>query len=203
MINSTPIIKSFSPPRVNRREILRYMGCASEDASTGALIDRSLVLCQGKLRYDIACAEFPILINGNVIDTGFAKICSHDLSKCLAGCDSIVVFAATVGLELDRLIAKYGKTEPSVSLCLQAIGAERIEALCDAFCSDLENKLNSQGKRSRPRFSAGYGDVSLEVQKHIFAALDCHKSIGLTLNESLLMSPTKSVTAIVGIKNSI
>ena len=55
------------------------------------------------------------------------------------------------------------------------------------------------GKRTRPRFSAGYGDLPLGVQREIFAALDCPKHIGLTLNDSLLMSPTKSVTAIVGI----
>ena len=37
------------------------------------------------------------------------------------------------------------------------------------------------------------------VQKDIFKVLDCERKIGLTLNESLLMSPSKSVTAIVGI----
>ena len=51
----------------------------------------------------------------------------------------------------------------------------------------------------RQRFSPGYGDLPLQAQRAIFDALQCHKEIGLYLNESLLMSPTKSVTAIVGI----
>ncbi len=51
----------------------------------------------------------------------------------------------------------------------------------------------------RPRFSPGYGDLTLLAQKDIFAVLDCGKRIGLTLNDSLLMSPSKSVTAFVGI----
>lgn len=55
--------------------------------------------------------------------------------------------------------------------------------------------------RLKPRFSAGYGDLPLEVQKDIFRVLDCPRKIGLTLNDSLLMSPTKSVTAIVGIED--
>ena len=78
----------------------------------------------------------------------------------------------------------------------QSIGAERIETLCDAFCKDISSEL---GVTLKPRFSAGYGDLPLEAQKDIFRVLDCSKKIGLTLNDSLLMSPTKSVTAIVGI----
>lgn len=51
----------------------------------------------------------------------------------------------------------------------------------------------------RPRFSPGYGDLPLSAQREIFAVLDCGKRIGLMLNDSLLMSPSKSVTAFVGI----
>ena len=77
----------------------------------------------------------------------------------------------------------------------QAIGAERIESLCDAFCAERE----AEGLRLRPRFSPGYGDLPLELQRDLFRGLDCSRKIGLTLNESLLMSPSKSVTAIAGI----
>ena len=122
---------------------------------------------------------------------------SRDLAKCLADCEHIILIAATVGLEIDRRIAKYGKVEPSLALCIQALGAERIEALCDAAVTLLEGRFGALS----PRFSAGYGDLDLGLQREIFAALDCPKSIGATLNESLLMSPTKSVTAIIGIKN--
>ena len=60
-------------------------------------------------------------------------------------------------------------------------------------------KAEYRGLPLSARFSAGYGDVPLELQRDIFALLDCPRRIGLTLNESLLMSPSKSVTAIVGI----
>ena len=133
------------------------------------------------------------------MDLGFCKVQSSDLAKCLQGCDGILLFAATVGLALDRLILRYGKIEPSVSVCLQAIGAERIEALCDAFCTEMKDKYALDNRGLRPRFGAGYGDLPLTVQKDIFAALSCDKHIGLTLNDSMIMSPTKSVTAIIGI----
>ena len=109
------------------------------------------------------------------------------------------MFAATVGLEMDRLIARYGGVSPARSLLFQALGAERIEALCDAFCARTAEDLARQGRGVTVRFSPGYGDVPLGLQNDIFRALDCPRKIGLTLNESLLMSPSKSVTAVFGV----
>jgi hypothetical protein len=119
------------------------------------------------------------------------ELTSRTLAKHLSGCQKAVVFGAAVGVGLDRLIAKSGMLSPAKGLLLQAIGTERIEALCDAFCAGLEG--------GKMRFSPGYGDLKLNAQQEIFALLDCPKHIGLTLNDSLIMSPSKSVTAIVGI----
>ena len=38
------------------------------------------------------------------------------------------------------------------------------------------------------------------MQKDVFAALECETMIGVTLTESLLMTPSTSVTAIIGMK---
>jgi cobalamin-dependent methionine synthase I len=51
----------------------------------------------------------------------------------------------------------------------------------------------------RPRYSPGFGDVPLAVQKTFFEILECQKNLALTLNDSLIMSPEKSVTAFVGV----
>ena len=196
---NTVILREFAALPVNRHEIVRYMGCREVSAEINALIDRSLLLCESKLSYRVCYAQYNLSIEDTICDLGFGKVQSKDLAKCLSGCSSIILFAATLGLELDRMILRYGKSEPSVSVCLQAVGAERIEALCDEFCSEMKKKYANEGKSLRPRFSAGYGDLPLELQKNIFAALGCGKHIGLTLNDSLIMSPTKSVTAIIGI----
>ena len=193
------ITREYSAPPINRREILRYMGCKDSSDELEALIDRAISLCEGKLTYKVCYSEFPLEIEENVCHLGFSEADSRDLAKCLAGCEKAVIFAATVGLEIDRLILRFGRIEPSLALCLQAIGAERIEALCDTFCDEMKEKFAVEGKKMRPRFSAGYGDLPLSLQKEIFATLECEKRIGLTLNDSLLMSPTKSVTAIIGI----
>ena len=63
--------------------------------------------------------------------------------------------------------------------------------------SPFDSKEN--GVSLTMRYSPGFGDLSLENQKKVFALLNPQKYIGVTLNDSLLMSPSKSVTAIVGI----
>lgn len=152
-----------------------------------------------RLTYQICYRELPLSIDGNVCNFGTFSLRSNSLAANLQGCDRVVLFAATVGVNIDRLIAKYGHIAPSKALMLQAIGAERIEALCNAFCADIARETHAG---VHPRFSPGYGDLPLTVQTDIFALLDCAKHIGLTLNDSLLMSPSKSVTAFVGLSNN-
>lgn len=198
MINAV-FTKEYPAPPVNRREILRYLGVKEETEETAALIDSCISEAMGCLAYRVCWGEFPVELSGETLDLCFCKTASKNLCKNLSGCKSTVLFAATVGLELDRLIAKYNRLQPSKAVVLQAFGSERIEALCDAFNADITQEKAEEGKGTRPRFSPGYGDLPLEMQKDIFAALSCSKNIGIGLNQSLLMTPSKSVTAIIGV----
>lgn len=191
--------EEFSLPPENQREITRYMGGAWSP-ETESLILQCAKEARGILTPRICYARFPISFRQDTLDLGFASTQSKGLKKNLAECREIIVFAATVGISLDRLIARYEKISPAKALCLHAIGAERVEELCDRFCYHMKENLSLEGKETCPRFSPGYGDLSLELQRDIFRVLDCPRRIGLTLNESLLMSPSKSVTAIFGIK---
>lgn len=174
--------KTYDAPPVDRREILRYAGVRGDAPEIEAILDECIKESEGKLTYKLCYVEFPVSF--------FDSVDSKDMKKHLEGCNKVILFAATVGIGIDRLIARYASVSPTKSLLFQAIGAERIEALCDEFNSDFVGL----------RFSPGYGDLPLEFQKEIFKVLDCPKRIGLTLNESMLMSPTKSVTAIIGVK---
>ncbi|MBQ3012687.1 MAG: Vitamin B12 dependent methionine synthase activation subunit [Clostridia bacterium] len=196
---STVLFKEFTLPEVDRHEVLRYMGCKESTAETEALIDRAIEIARGAFCGKVCFCELPLSVFDSQIQFGAIRTKSKNLLKNLDGCESVILFGATVGIEIDRLIMRYGKISPSLAVCLQALGAERIEALCDIFCADMARKQGFQGKRLRPRFSPGYGDFPLDAQKEIFAILGCDRRIGLTLNDSLIMSPTKSVTAIIGI----
>lgn len=191
----------YEPPPFDIGEIRRYSGMpkTAENADVDGLIRDCIDEVSGRLIYKVCFREFAISFDGNVTNLGFIKTESRGLKKNLDGCCGIILFAATVGIGLDRLIAKYGVTSPGRAVIFQAIGAERAEALCDTFCDDMAREKARSGLVLHNRFSAGYGDFPLAAQREIFAALDCPRKIGLTLNESMLMSPSKSVTAIIGI----
>ena len=194
--------KQYTAPAVDRREALRYAGVRSADEEYGTLLNECLDECLDALSYKVCYGEFPVARLGNgEVDLGFTRVSSSMLGGRLEGCDRAIVFAATLGLGIDRIIARAGRTAPSRAVILQGIGAERIEALCDAFCDEVRAGL-AKGEVALPRISPGYSDLPLQLQADIFSALDCGRKIGLYLNESMLMSPTKSVTAIIGIRGA-
>ena len=194
-------VRSFPLPPVNRREVLRYAGAKEESAQLAFLLDETLAEVLPLVAGKVCWMTVPLSRQEDLLNLGFAWIHSDSLCRNLAGCTQAVVFAATVGLGIDRLSARYGRLSPAKALLIQAIGTERIEALCDVFCEYIRCQTVPSGLYPAPRFSPGYGDFPLQVQKDIFQFLDCPRKIGLTLNESLLMSPAKSVTAIVGLRS--
>ena len=90
-----------------------------------------------------------------------------------------------------------------MGLAADAAGTAAVEELCDELCRRLEKKSNDAGECTISRFSAGYGDLSIEYQKDIVNLLEPKKHIGVSLSMGGMMTPTKTVTAIVGIKNKI
>ena len=193
-------VKHYEEPRINRKEILRYMGCREETAEIAALVDSCLQQARDRLSYRVCACEFPLSVKEDELDLAFAKTKSRDLRRNLQGCERLLLFAATIGIEMDRMIVSEERRSVARAVCLQAIGAERIESLCGAFNREMREKYEARGCSLRPRFSPGFGDLSLSLQKDIFRALDCPRKIGATLKENDIMAPSKSVTAIIGIK---
>lgn len=179
-------------------EVLRYAGVKKADKETLELLEecKRELLCEYSLT--VCFSVFDVCIDGQICDFGNFCIRSRDLAKLLKDSSKALVFGATAGHELDRMIMKYSRLSPSKALMFQAVGTEIVESGSDAFLSDISKE---NGFDFTPRFSAGYGDLPLSFQKDIFTYLDLTKRNGMYLNESLIMSPSKSVTAIVGIKN--
>lgn len=197
-MNTTVLYKTYPQRSLDSNDILRYAGCKSPQGEISALLKQCEQQWNGQAANKVCYARQPFHLKGDICDFGAFQVRSKSLASHLAGCTSVVLFAATIGVGIDRLIAKYASISPSKALLFQAIGAQQIEALCDAFCQDIADEYQAECTK---RFSPGYGDLPLQTQKDIFAILDCEKKIGLTLTNSLLMSPTKSVTAFIGIRS--
>lgn len=74
-----------------------------------------------------------------------------------------------------------------------------LEEYCDECQKKIAEELEEEHLYLRPRFSPGYGDFDICYQEPIVRMLNCAKTIGLTLTDSFMMTPTKSVTAVIGI----
>ncbi len=196
---NTIFTRTYTPPPIDIGEVLRYAGVKGDASELEVHLSSCIEKAESVLTYRVCYGEYPVYFDGDFVKTEFMDIKSEALLKNLKGCDSIIIFGATIGVAFDRLLTTYSSISPTKAVLLQAIGAERIESLCDMFCNELSEKMTKEGRNIRPRFSPGYGDLPLSVQRTLFDVLDCPRKIGLTLNESLIMSPSKSVTAIVGV----
>ena len=124
----------------------------------------------------------------------FGEIKSAALCKNLEGCRSAYVFAATAGIGVDRLILKYKHLDAVRAMIIGAVGSSVVECWCDRV-----NEKIAEGKKTKPRFSPGYGGVDLKHQREILDFLDAEKRLGITLTASFFMTPVKSVTAFIGV----
>lgn len=202
MTESTTLIKRVSVPTPDRAEIARYARGRAQDPATESLIEECLAKLPLRSEYSAVYRIMPLCIDNGRVDMTFAAVRSAKLAKHLEGCTRVVLFAVTAGIEIDMYVNKYLHVSPALAHTASAIGSERVEAIADAFCQALASELANDGYICTSRFSAGYGDLSLELQRDIFACLMPEKYLGLCLGASLLMSPSKSVTAIVGVKKN-
>jgi hypothetical protein len=127
------VTKTYAEPPFCEKEILRYAGCKDSDNEILTLLRSCISEVRDSLVYKVCYHELKVHTNQDSCDFGVFSLKSKDLAKNLKDSDSVIVFAATIGIEIDRLIAKYGRISPSKALMFQAIGAERIESLCDTF----------------------------------------------------------------------
>lgn len=117
--------------------------------------------------------------------------------KMLAQCDSAVLLACTIGAAFDLMLRAEQVRDMAGAVILDACGSALVESGCDAAEDELSKRFS--GKFLTDRFSPGYGDLPLALQPDICSALDSVRRLGLTVTESLLLNPVKSVTAVIGI----
>lgn len=129
---------------------------------------------------------------------GQTEMSSWSLGRNLRGCSKIILFGATLGISADRLITRFTRTDMAKAVVLQACAAAMLEEYCDECQQNIGSELEMQDLYLRPRFSPGYGDFDIKFQEPLMRMLGCDKSIGLMITDSFMMTPTKSVTAVIG-----
>lgn len=158
-------------------------------------------MCEERLRDSVACRYAALRlgvkrISEGVCDLGFGEVNSQLLYNSLEECGEAYVFAVTLGINVDRLLLRLSAVSQAEHFITDALASAMAEAACD-MC----DKILRDGHICRHRISPGYGDLPLEIQPDILSALNARRVLNITLNKSYLMSPSKSITAIMGIIN--
>ncbi len=139
--------------------------------------------------YDFKKTTDGIIVDG--IEFKSAKLLSH-----LKDSNAIILFGATLGVGADTLVRKYSVTDVAMTSIVHCVGASLVENLCDIACEELKNTIKGDHKY---RFSPGYGGLDISSQADFFNLLPMTKQLGVTLSENYMMTPTKTVTAFIGV----
>ena len=176
--------------KLNRNEAVRYLGGAGIRLNyrMDVLMDEceKAVLEKASPKYlyvekDLPC---PQIMGGK------------DIESHLNGCEKAIVMCATVGSEVDKLIRISQISDMARAVVMDSLASVAVEQVCNAFDKIIAEKYSDYNMTFR--FSPGYGDYPIELQKIIL------QKIGLCTNDNFLLTPTKSVTAVLGLsKNPI
>lgn len=187
---------------INKNEIIRYLGYGKNipDSNVLSLIDICIKEVEAAAEPKSIHRRFSLtLTEDNHIIAAGLDFFSKNLSRNLKGCDEVIFFAATLGTNVDRLLGKYLKLDMAKAAIVQATAAAYIEDYCNACQREIEKSVAKEGYFVRPRFSPGYGDLELGIQKDFLATINATKFIGITLSDGGIMIPEKSVSAIMGL----
>ena len=177
-------IISASPDEVtvNRNELAQRLRTDRE--FNAPLLDKCRESFNKAVHYKCVYIQSPVdLSTEGVCDLGFMKIPSRDLYKNLRGCSEAFVMALTAGLSVDRLLARLNITSQAEHFMTDALSSAAIESFCDHACAIMQASL-----RCAPRYSPGYGDLSITFQKPLLERLNAFETLGITLNSAYLMN---------------
>ncbi|MDR0984777.1 MAG: hypothetical protein LBL93_07260 [Ruminococcus sp.] len=116
-----------------------------------------------------------------------------DIKTHLKGCEFIYIIAATLG-GVDEELRFLGYADPVKALFSESVYNQTIESVVD----ELEKTIKQSDRAYTTRYSPGYGDFPLAVQREIARLLDTQRRIGMTVTDSDMLLPRKSITALLG-----
>lgn len=190
----------------DKNEVLRYLGYNGQEISDtiSEMIDKTSAEAEKAVTPRYCAVESPISrsADGIRVNSCGMLLCGSDIAEHLKGCESVILFAASIGADIERRIRIYEAQDLTRAIIMDCCGSSLIESYCDLVCGSIAERLTERGLFPTSRFSPGYGDLPLSLQPEFLRALNAQRQIGLTCNEQFLMFPRKSVTAVIGLSKT-
>lgn len=202
-------VESYSLPALPRREVLRFLGYRGQkitpeaDTHIDGCLARVLELARPRSSWAVfdvsgrsACDDGADAIHlaGTALTLTGSSVAKH-----MDGAVACAVLAVTVGMDVDRELKRLSAIDAVASVIFDAAATVAAEEAAAACQKSIIADAAERGLYANARFSPGYGDLPLDVQPVLLASVDAQRRLGITLTDTLLMVPTKSITAIMGI----
>lgn len=128
---------------------------------------------------------------------------SRKICQLMKGVEKIAVFICTAGQGFSDCAKIYNKEgEYLKGYIVDTMGSVAVEKSMDFIQSELEKRMQQEGMKITNRYSPGYCNWPVEDQKQLFSLLSVH-TCGISLSDSCLMMPIKSVSGIIGIGKDV
>lgn len=192
----------LQPQDLSIEEIRAYLGCQGElDEKTKQQIEWGIQKAANLSHPRLIWQEFHInrSIEELLLEGTTLSLKGKDIHKHLAECSQAAILAVTIGVEAEKELRKLQITGLSDALVLDCCLSAAAEAICEKLYRQKEIDFAAKGLFLTERFSPGYGDLPLTLQKELLDLLDAPRKIGLTATSDGILLPRKSVTAVIGI----
>lgn len=187
----------------NIDEILRYLSVRGKTPDDlRAQVEQTARKLAESIQPKYVYRAFPLeqTDDGIVLRGGGVTLTGGLAAKMLQTCDAAALLCCTLGMEFEQRLRALERRDMGEAVILDACGSAWVESGCDA--AEAEIAARFEGRYLTDRFSPGYGDLPLSLQPSVLAALDAEKRLGIHLSDSFLMTPSKSVTAVIGISDT-
>ncbi len=189
---------------IDQKEALRYLGYVGNKPEEN--IQKILNECESNVldmidpKYIYKC--FDIISNQDkiVLDNCKLELTGNDIVNHLKGCTKVILMCATLSINMDRFIRVTQITDMTKAVIIDSLASVAIEKICDNIQDDIMEEFS--GYFQTYRYSPGYGDFPIEIQKDFLSVLDAPKRIGLTSTDDCILTPKKSVTAVIGLSET-
>ena len=186
---------------IDRNETLQYLGWLGSPIPEE--LASEITRCENRIletaRPRAVWSLFDLLPDGTLAGTTFRPE-GRDVPALLKDCSQVILMAVTLGGEAERLLLTSQARSMGDAVILDAAAGAAVENVCNNLCCDLEARFSPRFLTDR--FSPGYGDFPFSQQRAFFDLLDITRRIGVSLTDSGLMLPQKSVTALLGIADT-